>query len=299
VLECGTQATGGNYSFFEDIPGSEHLGFPLAEIAEDGSSVITKAAHSGGAVTVGTVTAQLLYEIGAPGYLNPDVTADFSTIELGADGPDRVQISGVRGSPPPATTKVCLNLLGGFRNSMTFLLTGLDIEAKADLVRRQLTPTLQGLESVTWSLARTDHEDPDTNEQAVASLRVTVKHPDGNRIGRPFSAAAVELALASYPGCTLTSPPGDATPYGVYWPSLVANEEVPHRVVLEDGTTLTIDPAPETLTRPPAPAVHHEPVAVGAEVGTLSVRAAETRAATRTSASGWRPTPVSTGWRRR
>jgi hypothetical protein len=249
VLECGPQATGGNYSFFTEIPGNEHLAFPLAEIADDGTSVITKHAGTGGAVTVGTVTAQLLYEIGPPLYLNPDVSADFATIRLVQEAPDRVRISDVRGTPPPATTKVCLNLVGGFRNSMTFLLTGLDIEAKADLVKRQLGPALAGVESVTWSLARTDHDDPDTNEQAVATLRVTVKDPDGKRIGRPFSSAAVEIALASYPGCTLTSPPGDGSMYGVYWPALVPNDVVAHVAVLEDGSRILIEPATATADR--------------------------------------------------
>ena len=75
VIECGAQATGGNYAFFTDVPGLEHPGFPIAEVAADGSSVITKHAGTGGMVTVGTVTAQLLYEIGGPQYLNPDVTA--------------------------------------------------------------------------------------------------------------------------------------------------------------------------------------------------------------------------------
>ena len=242
ILECGAQATGGNYSFFTEIPGNERLGFPLAEVAEDGTSVITKHPGTGGAVTVGTVTAQLLYEIGPPVYLNPDVSADFATINLAQEGPDRVRVSGVQGLPPPPTTKVCLNLVGGFRNSMTFLLTGLDVEAKADLVKRQLAPILADIESVTWTLARTDHEDPETNEQAVATLRVTVKDADADKIGRPFSSAAVEIALASYPGCTLTSPPGEASMYGVYWPALVANEEVEHVVVLTDGRRIAIEP---------------------------------------------------------
>jgi hypothetical protein len=125
---------------------------------------------------------------------------------------------------------------------MTFLLTGLDIEAKADLVKRQLAPVLDGVESVTWTLARTDRDDPESNEQAVATMRVTAKDPDGKRIGRPFSSAVVEIALASYPGCTLTTPPGDASLYGVYWPALVANDEVEHVAVLDDGTRLTIPP---------------------------------------------------------
>src|SRR3954453_20666324 len=243
VLECGAQATGGNYSFFTEIPDNTHLGFPLAEVDEDGSAVVTKHDGTGGAVTVGTVTAQLLYEIGGPFYLNPDVTANFASIRLEQQAPDRVLISGVRGEPPPPTTKVCLNLLGGFRNSMTFLLTGLDIEAKADLVKHQLAPALDHVESVTWSLARTDHDDPETNEQAVASLRVTVKDADAKKIGRPFSSAAVEIALASYPGCTLTSPPGEASMYGVYWPALVSNDVVEQVVVLDNGDRVVIPSA--------------------------------------------------------
>ena len=256
VLECGAQATGGNYSFFTEVPGMEHLGFPLAEVDEDGSAVVTKHAGTGGAVTVGTVTAQLLYEIGPPLYLNPDVSARFDTIGLAQDGADRVRISGVKGEPPPPSTKVCLNLFGGFRNSMTFLLTGLDVEAKADLVRRQLGPVLDGVREVKWTLARTDHEDPPTNEQAVATLRVTVKDTDDKRIGRPFSSAAVEIALASYPGCTLTAPPGDAAMYGVYWPAVIPNDLVAHTVVFDDGSHLDVAPpavtgdARSAFTRP-------------------------------------------------
>jgi hypothetical protein len=253
ILECGAQATGGNYSFFQTVPGIEHLGFPLAEIAEDGTSVITKHPDSGGAVTVGTVTAQLLYEIGEPHYANPDVVADFSTIQLAQSGADRVEVSGVLGSPPPTTTKVAINLVGGYRNTMGFVLTGLDIDDKAALVRRQLEPTLDGVRDVTWSLARTDRDDPATNEQAVATLRLVVKDADDKRIGRPFSNAAVEIALASYPGCTLTSPPGDASMYGVYWPTLVASELVEQVVVHDDGARVAIPHTPGTDKRDSPP----------------------------------------------
>jgi hypothetical protein len=241
VLECGAQATGGNYSFFTEVPGMDYLGFPLAEIGADGSAVITKHDGTGGLVDVGTVTAQLLYEIQSPIYLNPDVSADFGTIELTQVGDDRVRISGVRGVPPPDTTKVSVNTLGGFRNSMTFLLTGLDIEAKADLVKRQLAPTLDGVKEVVWSLSRTDRDDAVTNEQAVARLTVAVKDSDAKAIGRPFSSAAVEIALATYPGATMTSPPGDAAPYGVYQAAYLPNALVEHRVVTEDGATIEVE----------------------------------------------------------
>jgi hypothetical protein len=251
VLECGAQATGGNYSYFTEVPGMEHLGFPLAEISADGSAIITKHDRTGGLVDIGTVTAQLLYEIGGPHYLNPDVTADFRTITLTQEGPDRVRISGVKGLEPPETTKVCINTLGGFRNSMTFLLTGLDIEAKADLVRRQLAPVLDGIETVDWHLSRTDHDDPETNEQAVARLTVSVKDADAKKIGRPFSSAAVEIALASYPGATMTSPPGEATAYGVYQPAYIPNARVEHRVVTQNDERIEVHAEAGAATPPP------------------------------------------------
>lgn len=203
VIECGVQATGGNYAFFTEIGDLTHAGFPLAEIAADGSSVITKHHGTGGLVSVDTITAQLLYEITGARYANPDVTARMDSVELSPDGPDRVRISGVIGEPPPPTYKVSLNSIGGFRNAMTFVLTGLDIDAKADLVRRQLEAALTVKPAeLQWTLARTDHPDADTEETASALLTCVARDPDPANVGRQFSSAAVELALASYPGFT-------------------------------------------------------------------------------------------------
>jgi hypothetical protein len=242
VLECGAQATGGNFSFFTELPdGARRPGFPLAEVYPDGSAVITKHAGTGGAVTVETVTAQLLYEIGPPRYLGPDVTARFDTIQLRPDGTDRVRIAGVRGLAPPETVKVGINTLGGFRNSMSFVLCGLDIEKKAALVQAQLEDAV-GTNGVTWRLARTDHPDADTEEAACATLTVHIQDSDVKRAGRAFSQAAVELALASYPGCTLTSAPGDASPFGVFSAEYVPQADVPHTAVLPDGSRVAIDP---------------------------------------------------------
>lgn len=241
VIECGTQATGGNYPFFTEVPGLEHPGFPIAEIEADGSSTITKHDGTGGLVSVGTVTAQLLYEIGDPHYLGPDVTTDFATISLSDDGPDRVRISGVRGMPPPQQLKVCVNTLGGFRNEMTFLLTGLDIDAKADLVRRTVAARidLDAIDVVSWQLLRTDLADAPTNAQATATLRLVVKDDDRDKVSRrSFSSPLVELALATYPGATFTAQPADAEPYGVYLPAFVDRGEVAEVVVLADGTRL-------------------------------------------------------------
>ncbi|HEY4018345.1 MAG TPA: acyclic terpene utilization AtuA family protein [Pseudonocardiaceae bacterium] len=271
VIECGAQATGGNFAFFTEIADLAHPGFPIAEINADGSAVITKHPGTGGAVTVETVTAQLLYEIAAPDYLGPDVTSRFDTIQLADDGPDRVRISGVHGQAPPSTAKVCVNTLAGFRNGATFVLCGLDIEAKAALARRQLEAEV-GADGVTWTLARTDHPDADTEEAASALLHATIKADDPKRV-KGFSRACVELALGSYPGFTLTAPPSDGTPVGVYRPAFVAQSAIPHTAVLPDGTTVPIAP-PETFADPratyPAPSA---PIASGtthrASLGTV------------------------------
>ncbi|WP_116672408.1 acyclic terpene utilization AtuA family protein [Mycobacterium kubicae] len=265
VIECGVQATGGNYSFFTEVPDLTYAGFPLAEVHADGSSVITKHPGTGGLVSVDTVTAQLLYEITGARYANPDVTARMDTIELSSDGPDRVRISGVRGEPPPPTLKVSLNSIGGFRNTMTFVLTGLDIEAKADLVRRQLESSLTVKPAeLEWTLARTDHVDADTEEAASALLRCVVRDPDPANVGRQFSSAAVELALASYPGFTVTAPPGEGQVYGVFTPSYVDAREVPHIAVHADGTRTDIPCATDTLELAPAdPAALPEPLPAG------------------------------------
>ena len=248
IIECGAQATGGNFAFFTEIDDLTHPGFPLAEVRADGSSVITKHPGTGGAVTVETVTAQLLYEIGGARYANPDVTLRVDTVELAQEGPDRVLVTGVRGEPPPPTLKVSLNTIGGFRNEMTFVLTGLDIDAKAELVRRQLESGLAVKPAeLQWTLARTDHADADTEEAASALLRCVVRDADPATVGRQFSSTAVELALASYPGFAPTAPPGDGQIYGVFTPGYVPAEAVPHTAVHADGSRVSIAPATETL----------------------------------------------------
>ncbi|WP_448628291.1 acyclic terpene utilization AtuA family protein [Geodermatophilus sp. URMC 64] len=243
VIECGPQATGGNYAFLDEVTDRRYPGFPIAEVDVDGSSVITKHPGTGGVVTVGTVTSQLLYEIAEPAYLNPDVVAQFDTVALTQEAPDRVRISGTRGSPPPDTLKVALNYLGGYRNTMTLVLTGLDIEAKAAWAEELLFGLLGGRASFAETdvrLLRFDTPDAPTNEQATAHLRVTVKDGDATKVGRRFSDATMALALGGYAGFHTTTPPTGESAYGVYWPALVPADEVEHVVHLPDGTTTTV-----------------------------------------------------------
>lgn len=253
VLECGTQATGGNFPFFTEIADLVRPGFPIAEVHRDGSSVITKHPGSAGAVTTDTVLSQLLYEIGDARYAGPDVTTRLDSIRLDPDGVDRVRISGVVGEPPPPDVKVSLTAIGGFRNELTLVLTGLDIEAKADLARRQFLDALPTRPAqLTWRLARLDRADAPTQQEAAALLTVVGRDPDERAVGRGFANAAVEVALGSYPGFFATSPPAAGSPYGVFTPGFVPQGVPAHEVVHDDGRVEAI--APPTRTRPLAPA---------------------------------------------
>ncbi|MFB9259562.1 acyclic terpene utilization AtuA family protein [Dietzia aerolata] len=250
VIECGTQATGGNYAFFNrgEISDPVAPGFPIAEIAADGTSVITKHAGTGGAVTVGTVVSQLLYEVTGARYGGPDVVTRLDTARLEQEGPDRVRITGVRGETAPPTTKVSVTCLGGHRNEITFLLTGLDIDDKAALVERQFRAGLEREPAeLQFRLHRTDHPDADTQAAATAMLTIVGWDPDADVVGRAFTDAAVAMALASYPGATPSGPPGHGGPYGVYIPAYLDQAAVPHFAVLPDGTEVAIEPPAETV----------------------------------------------------
>src|SRR4051794_17919713 len=153
-----------------------------------------------------------------PAYLNPDVVAHFDTVELSREGPDRVRIAGTRGTPPTHTLKVALNSLGGYRNTMTLVLTGLDIEAKAAWAEELLFGQLGGREAFAETdvrLLRFDTPDAPANERATAHLRITVKDADPAKVGRRFSDATMSLALGGYAGVHTTTPPTSGSAYGV------------------------------------------------------------------------------------
>jgi len=255
VVECGAQATGGNYSFFRDVTGMTRVGFPWVDVAEDGTCVVGKHDGTGGEVSVGTVTSQLLYEIAGPSYLGPDVSARFDTIHLEQIARDRVRISGVRGEAPPPTLKVAMNEIGGFRKDLNVALTGLDIEAKAALVEEAFwlaCPfSAEDFDSVTTKLNRTDKVDPGTNEEAVATWRLTLKDRDERKVGRAVADVVVEMALATIPGFfTLGFSLSNGSPFGVYRPAVVPRELVPQYVTVLGG--------PRTVVDSLAPGAHRE-----------------------------------------
>jgi Acyclic terpene utilisation family protein AtuA len=245
VIECGPHATGGNFSGFRAIADLVQPGFPIAEIAADGSSVITKPRGTGGAVTTDTVIAQLVYEIGEPAYVNPDVVAHLDTAELTDLGHDRVQIGGVRGSAPPATTKVAITGVGGWQNGMILALTGPDLDAKAALVERSLrryAEEVDGLSALTIDRTGEAQGDPDSQNAGTQLLRIAVQGTK-EAAGRAFSSRMIELALSSYPGLYALDPPQPGSAFGVYWPALLDQAALAHTVHHADGTTETIAPA--------------------------------------------------------
>ncbi len=240
IIECGTQTCGGNYAFFQEVPSFSNMGFPIAEIEEDGSFTITKHPGTGGLVSEGTVTAQLLYEISSPAYKNPDVIGHFDTMKIEQVGDDRVRVSGCRGSSAPATHKVCVNTSGGLRNSVEVLLTGLDIEEKAKIFSDTLFELVGGREhfdEVSEQLIRSDNEDPQSNEEAFASLLINVKSRDPKLVGRLFSAKVIELALSNYPGFTTRPGMGSGAPFIVHWPALIDGKHIVERVHMDGETT--------------------------------------------------------------
>jgi hypothetical protein len=284
VIECGAQVTGGNYSFFTEVEGMERIGFPWVEVAEDGSSIVGKHDGTGGEVSIGTVTSQLLYEIAGPSYLGPDVSARFDTISLEQVGRDRVRISGTKGEPPPPTLKVAMNEIGGYRKDLNVALTGLDIEKKARLVEEAFWVACpfssDDFDSVSMRLIRTDKPDPTTNEEAVALWRLTLKDRDERKVGRAVADAVVELALSTVPGFFITgSAPSAGSAFGVYRPALVPADLVPQYVTMLDGERTMVESVapPGSLTvvgdegpSVPAPVGPTTPMPLGDLCGTRS-----------------------------
>ncbi len=237
VIECGQQATGGNYAFFQEVPSFDNPGYPIAEIEANGNFTVTKHPGTAGLVSVGTVKSQLLYEIGDPAYKNPDVIGHFDTLNIEQAGDDRVYVSGCRGSCPPPSHKVCINTQGGFRNGFEVMITGLDIEAKAKVLSDAFFNNIGGKEQfddVSIELIRCDKENPQVNEEAFARLRIIAKSSDKDLVGRMFNAKFIEIGLANIPGFGPVNPIGNGAAFLVYWPTLVDSQYITERVYIND-----------------------------------------------------------------
>lgn len=207
IIECGAQATGGNYAFFTELDQPLRPGFPIAELRADGSAVITKHPGTGGAVTVDTVTAQLLYEIGGPAYLNPDVIARFDTVRLRQLGPDRVQVSGARGNPPPtrsrsASTTVAVTAIPRSSRSPDSTSRPRPPSPRPPSVTPPAAPGASPRTTSGWSTVATPRRPP---PGSPSPSRTPTRTPWAARCSPTSSAPACPAT----PGCTWsTSPPG-------------------------------------------------------------------------------------------
>ena len=254
IIECGAQCTGGNYSFFTEIDSLHRPGFPIAEMYADGSFVITKHEGTDGEVSVGTVTAQLLYEIQSEHYKNPDVTARFDTIRLAQEGKDRVRVSGIRGEPAPTSTKVCINYMGGYKNSLTFLLAGLDKEEKARVAEEAFWGFLGGRDQFAETQVQYRGATDDDVADSLALLTIAARDADEPKVGRKFWNAAIEMALANFPGFQMSNSSRSATAITIYWPALVSSDKIFERVFVGDQEIHIPPPTrPETFEEIPAP----------------------------------------------
>jgi hypothetical protein len=264
IIECGPHAAGGNFSGFATIPGVLHPGFPIAEIAADGSSVITKHARDGGAVTVDTVTAQLVYEIQGPLYLNPDVIADIGSVRLEAIGPDRVRVHGVKGLPPPPTTKVAIFAPIGYQIVSTVFVTGLAIDAKIDLLREQIRGMLGGgdVEELTITPLGCAAPDPRTQWEATVPVRIMATSREREPLEQAnFANKLSSLYLCSIPGFyqdTGAQRMVHPQPRIAYWPAILPQSVLAHRVLLDDGREIEIA-APRRTTAAFTQPTHAEP----------------------------------------
>ncbi len=241
ILECGGQATGGNYTHWRDVPEMDRLGYPIVEMWEDGSFVVTKHEGTGGLVSVGTVSEQLVYEMGDPSsYITPDVVAHFDTIHLAREGPNRVLVFGIKGSPRTGTLKVSASYLKGFKAAGQLTVVGPDALEKAafaaDLVWKRL-------ERAGVTFAREDRSVEFLGYNSCLEgipiekvrphevvLRIAVRDADYEKVAR-FGKEIAPLVTTGPPGVTgFAGGRPKPSPVVAYWPALLPREEVEPRL---------------------------------------------------------------------
>jgi len=212
ILECGPQATGGNFTDWDQVPELADIGYPVAEISSDGSFVITKPADTGGLVSVGTVSEQMLYEIGDPqAYLLPDVVCDFSTARIEQVGEHRVRVSGATGRPAPDTYKVSATFADQFRGGTYMTFYGIDAARKARALGEAIFTASRNVfnahriadfSETSIELLGTECQYgafSEVSDSREVVMKIAAKHPDMLGIGIMLKEA-VGLGLATPPG---------------------------------------------------------------------------------------------------
>ena len=239
IIECGTQCTGGNHTDWESVPSFHQMGYPIIEASPDGSFVVTKHPGTGGLVSVDTVREQLLYEMGAPAYLSPDVTARFDSVRLEQVGPDRVRVSGVRGEAPPERLKVAISYRDGYRAIGRMLVSGPDVLRKAqqaadifwDLAGGKDCYDQAATQLVGWDAS---HPPLATEQPSEVLLQLGVRDQDRAKIEAGFSPMVVGSMLQSMPGMTMPADQGRprATEVVAHWAALIPRSAVTATVQL-------------------------------------------------------------------
>ncbi len=281
IVECGTQCTGGNFTDWQLVPSFHRMGYPLVEANDDATFTVTKHPLTGGLVTVDTVSEQLLYEMGAPAYISPDVTARFDSIQLKQDGPDRVNVSGIKGGPAPEKLKVSLSFTQGYRAFGRLMVSGPDALAKADAVADSFWDSAGGKDLYAAALTQrigydSCHPPLDERDPNEVLLQFAVRDHTADNINAHFAPQLVPRVLGTVPGITYLADQGRPRASSVvgYWPALMSRAPLSVRAVL--GNEEVEIPHPD-LTGTTAIEFEPEPVAAEALPGeeTRTVKLAE------------------------
>lgn len=243
IIECGAYATGGNFCGWKEISQLHHAGWPIAEIADDGTCVITKPDHTNGAVTIDTCKAQLLYEIQGPYYLNPDVTARIDGANLEQIGKNRVRVAGIVGTAPPPTSKLAICLLGGWQAEIAAYAAGLDTREKFAVMRDQVMREIDPSDFTTFSMEMygSSPPDPKSQQECTTMLRLFAQSEDKDAMQK-FKRAIFYNGIQGYCGLHLgmdwrTMEP---KPYVKYFPSLVPSASVPLKAHFIGGGSVDV-----------------------------------------------------------
>lgn len=243
IIECGAQCSGGNCQYdWENIPDLANIGFPIAEASSDGTFIITKHEGTGGCVNIPSVKEQLLYEMGDPHeYITPDCIADFTTIQLADNGPDRVRVFGIKGRPATDSLKVSISYSSGFKAVGTLVYSWPDAYKKAKVADRVLRERLDRLglkfqqvltEFVGANAAHGPLAGDPSPDLAEVQLRIAVRGNDRAAVER-FTKEIAPLILTGPPGVTgFAGGRPKVEEIVAYWPALILKSEIKPQVKL-------------------------------------------------------------------
>lgn len=247
LIECGPYLTGANFSGFRshvDMSFVE-LGFPIVEIYADGTAVVTKEKEMAGFVQVDNVTAQVLYELQGELYLNPDVVADISTVELESVGIDRVKIKNVKGFPPPSTSKVIVNAIGGYQVQALFFINGLNVNEKVQMMKNQLNSAFRNsnFKKLVISVIGTPQENSRVQSLGTCVLRVFVQAERKEDVDfAHFKQLVYAIRMQSYPGYHMDLDFRMMEPkmFMELWPTTIDQAKIKQSVILWDGKVIEV-----------------------------------------------------------